>query len=193
MFFRSWQNAYTKFPKCTQFYHYTLENSNESQDNESLEEFCERISKNGAGATLVIDDGLQLCEKNQNKTDELFTRISHHLGVSIFMLVQNLFDPALRVISRNVGYIFLFQSPRDASQIRHLSYQIFPEKNKARSMLEIFRIITQKPYRAILLDFKAETPSFARLKGNFIGKESATIYCVNGEKPPLEAINSTQI
>lgn len=181
LFFRSWQPLYCEFPSSTKFYHYDISSEIDNEGETSLETFCREISKQGT-TTIIFDDALAVTKFPC--IEEIFTRLSHHLNINMFLLVQNLFEPSLRIISRNANYIFLFRCPRDSAQIRHLAFQMFPEKALAHGMMKIFKHLTQQPYNAMLLDFKTETAEYARLKGGFIGEGGPLIYCIKGGALP---------
>ena len=64
-------------------------------------------------------------------TDQLFTRCSHHLKLSIIFVSQNLFpqSKSMRNIALNMKYIVLFPSPRDINQIGVLGSQLGARKS----------------------------------------------------------------
>ena len=62
---------------------------------------------------LILDDLMSECSKDQRVSD-LFTRGSHHKGISVLYLTQNLFPPGKlsRTISLNSHYFIIFKNPR---------------------------------------------------------------------------------
>ena len=64
---------------------------------------------------LIIDDLMEQSAGNSQIT-QIFTKGSHHRGISPVILVQNLFFKGLRSISLNCHYICLFKQVRDRSQ-----------------------------------------------------------------------------
>ena len=68
---------------------------------------------------------LLLPRANDNVVD-MFTRGSHHLILSVFLLSQNRFSKKKhsRTISLNTHYLVNFNNPRDRTQIAHLGRQI---------------------------------------------------------------------
>lgn len=119
---------------------------------------------------IVIDDLMSEVSKN-TELSNLFTRGSHHLGISIFFIVQNIFyqGKEMRNISLNSQYIILMKSLRSASQIKQLEYQIFGEKTK--SFEQIFQDSTSKPFGYLLIDLKSDTPDDLRLKTRLTEEE----------------------
>ena len=97
--------------------------------------------------------------------ENLFTD-GRHLNLSVVFVSQNLFYTGMkcRTISLNSTYIVVFKKPRDQSQICHLACQMFPSKPKflqAASEEE-----TKHPNRYLFLDFRPNSPEFARVRGN---------------------------
>ena len=80
---------------------------------------------------LVLDDLMSECSKDQRVSD-LFTRGSHHKGISVLYLTQNLFPPGKlsRTISLNSHYFIVFKNPRDSLGIATLAKQMFPRRTQ---------------------------------------------------------------
>ena len=91
----------------------------------SLSDF-EEIAKfysNGDGAVIIFDDlGSQILN-NLEFFEHIFVVLSHHLKLSIFLVVHNLFEKELRKISLNTNRFLVIANPRDQSQIGYLSRQ----------------------------------------------------------------------
>ncbi len=87
------------------------------------------LTKGHDHSIVVLDDLMSECSKDQRVSD-LFTRGSHHKGISVFYLTQNLFPPGKlsRTISLNCHYIFVFKNPRDSLGIATLAKQMFPRQ-----------------------------------------------------------------
>ena len=84
----------------------------------------DHLTKGHDHSIIVLDDLMSECSKDQRVSD-LFTRGSHHKGISVFYLTQNLFPPGKlsRTISLNCHYIFVFKNPRDSLGIATLAKQ----------------------------------------------------------------------
>ena len=76
---------------------------------------------------VVLDDLMTQCSNDQRVAD-LFTRGSHHRGISVVYLTQNLFPPdkLSRTIIVNSHYMIVFRSARDSLGIATLAKQMFP-------------------------------------------------------------------
>ena len=113
---------------------------------------------------LVVDD-LMSEVGNSKLVTALFTKVSHHRHVTVIFLTQNLFQKGAesRTRSLNSSYIVLMKNPRDASQIRHLAAQMFPENPKY--LINVYQnAIAAGPYSHLLLDLRQETPDKLRLR-----------------------------
>lgn len=123
---------------------------------------------------LVIDD----LQGEENKSVcKWFTKVSHHKNVSVFYLVQNLFDKSKehRTISLNSHYMVLFKNPRDASQITHLAQQMYP--TNVRFMQESYRDATAtKAHSYLLVDAKQNTDPEYRLRTTIFPGEIEHVY-----------------
>ena len=155
-FYKNWQPLYDFLSlkmKRVKFYIYWIDgkksNLYEKSEIETL------ASKSKPGSFFIFDDALEALKSKA--IEDFFTRISHHQNCNVFLLVQNLFDPLLRVISRNSSYMILFRSPRDASQIRHIAFQMFLEKKKAEAFMKTFNDVTSEPFGYIMIDFRPHT------------------------------------
>ena len=92
--------------------------------------------------------------------------IGRHLNLSVVFVSQNLIyaRKKCRTISLNSTYIVVFKNPRDQSQIRHLTCQMFPSKPKF--LQAAYEDATKDPYRYLFSDFHPNSPEFARVRGN---------------------------
>ena len=120
---------------------------------------------------ILIDDGLD--KENQRDVQDLFTRHSHHLGVSVILLTQSVFDskdPTLRICHRNTKILIVFGCPRDQGSLRTLVYQMHPDRQKAQYLLKTMDENLQKPYSYIMMDFQPTCPFEHRYKTNILSE-----------------------
>ncbi len=105
---------------------------------------------------VVIDDFMQELTKD---VSILFSTLSHHLNVTVFLLTQNLFSKNLvfRDISLNATYNFKLKNPRDSSQISHFGCQYAP--GKSSFITSVYEKATHLPHSYILFDNHQETPN----------------------------------
>ena len=106
----------------------------------------------------------------------LFTRGSHHKGVSVIYLTQNLFPPGKlsRTISLNSHYFIVFKNPRDSLGIATLAKQMFPRRSQY--LMESFHDATKKPYSYLLIDCHPQTREELRLRTNILPGERHIVY-----------------
>ena len=128
----------------------------------------------GQRQLLILDDLMMTSNKS---VAEIFIKGSHHRNISVIYVTQNLFPKGgeNRTISLNASYMVLFKNPRDTSQIRHLSYQMYPKNPKY--LQEAYADATQKPYGYLLIDLKNHTPDTYRLRTDIFPQENQTVYC----------------
>jgi hypothetical protein len=121
---------------------------------------------------LVIIDDLMSEVGNDKKVGNLFTKGSHHMGISVIFVVQNMFHQGsqMRTISLNSHYIIILKNPRDRSQVGHLGRQLFPSNGKY--FLEAFSDATSKPYGYLCIDLTPSTPDKYRVRTRITPEET---------------------
>ena len=124
---------------------------------------------------VVLDDLMAQCSNDQRVSD-LFTRGSHHRGISVLYLTQNLFPPGKlsRTISLNSHYMMVFRNPRDSLGIATLAKQMFPKHTNY--LLDAFQDATSKPYGYLMIDCHQLTPENMRLRTNILPNERQIAY-----------------
>lgn len=112
---------------------------------------------------VVIDDLMTELGGDKNLAN-LFTKGSHHLGISVIFIVQNVFHqaPQMRTISLNSHYMILLKNPRDKSQIVNLARQLYPTNMKY--LQEVYKDATSRPFGYLLLDLTPDTPEGMRCR-----------------------------
>jgi hypothetical protein len=106
---------------------------------------------------LILDDVMNEVG-DQKIISDLFTKISRHKNITVFLLLQNLFPKGKYFvdISRNANYIVLMTNPRDISQIKTLEQQIFG-KSSSFLLKSYIDAIRNKPFGYLFLDFNQTT------------------------------------
>ena len=115
---------------------------------------------------LIIIDDQMTSVLDSKQVAELYFEGSHHMSVSVCILLQNLFHGGKmgRTISLNCSYLILFKNPRDKLQITTLGRQMYP--TNWRSFVNTYEKVTSQPYTYLIVDLKQDTPESQRLKGN---------------------------
>ena len=145
---------------------------NELPDSQTLKEIGDE-HKGSGGIILVLDDQLNNLQSN---IVDIFCVQSHHLKMTVILLVQTLFMPnkEFRTISLNSHYIILLKNTRDRSSISQLARQIFPYKT--RFLTDSYIDATKEPFSHMVLDLRVESPEITRVRAN-IFNEVVTVYC----------------
>ena len=151
--------------------------------NELYETFDPRVRN-----LLILDDQMEnkaAHKRGDNAVTKFFTQGSHHRNLTVVYIVQNLFnqDASMRTISLNTHYMVLFKNPRDATQIRTLSQQMYPDN--PRMLVEAYRDATSQPYGYLLLNLRPEACDALRILTDVFAKQP-TAYV------PLGAVRKAQ-
>jgi hypothetical protein len=119
---------------------------------------------------IVIDDLMEE-SKNDESLGKLFTRGSHHLGISVFFIVQNLFlkGDQMQTISLNSQYFIFTKTKKGLSQICLFGRQNFPGKSK--EFLSIYLDATKKPYSYLVYDAHVTTDDNLNFRSRIIPEE----------------------
>jgi len=133
----------------------------------------------GVVPTLIILDDLMA--QTGSETAKLFTQVSHHRNLSVWLLMQNFFHRGknTRNTSLNAQYTIFFKNPRDKLQIKNLARQAMDTDSPA--MVEAFKAATQNPHGYLLVDMKQETPEHYRMRTNIFPGEDFRIFASKKE------------
>ena len=122
------------------------------------------------GGLLILDDLMEEGSKDKNVLD-LFTKLSHHQGITVIYLSQDLFPPSkyAKTISRNAHYVVAFKNPHDQLDIKNLLLQAYP--HKWQPVLEVFTNTTSRPYGYLLLDVHPSSSDERRILSHLLKSE----------------------
>ena len=122
---------------------------------------------------LILDDLMEESGSDKRVLD-LFTKDSHHRGITALYITQDLFPPGkfAKTINRNAHYVICFKSPRDKTGIRHLLLQVYPEK--WRQVLKLFLKLTSRPFGYFMLDLHPASHDCFRIWSHLTKEEGAT-------------------
>jgi hypothetical protein len=121
---------------------------------------------------IIVDDGLSA--ENQDLVLDLFTRLSHHLNISVILICQSIFDshtPTLRICHRNAKYLIIFSCPRDMNMLRTLIYQMNTCRKKGQQILNVLEEELSKPRGYILIDLHPITQPALRYRTNILSEK----------------------
>ena len=127
---------------------------------------------------LIIDDQMRKVIDNEVMSD-LFTKLSHHLNITVFFITQNLYPKSkfMRDITLNCNYIVLMRNPNERLQIKILSNRIegFSYNHK---LIEAYKLATNKPYSYLLIDLCQNTPENLKYRSNIFNDNNTQIIYV---------------
>lgn len=124
---------------------------------------------------LVLDDLMSVAEHDKSTLD-LFTKHSHHMNISVFFLVQNLFSGGkyFRTISLQAHYIILFRNRRDENSIYTFSRQLFP--TNTAFFMDAYRKATKDKYQYILVDISPHSASQYSLRSQILPGQVLSVF-----------------
>ena len=141
--------------------------------NNLSEDYIKTIDSNSK--TLIVLDDNMYQVTNDLLISDLFTKLSHHLNITVILLVQNLFPKSkfMRDISMNSTYLVLMSNPREKLQIKTLSTQI----DGSDFILNAFIDATSNiPFGYLFLDFEQNTPDEIRVRSYIFPNEKQIVY-----------------
>ena len=132
---------------------------------------CE-MTRGHDNSLVVLDDLMSQCS-NDPCVSDLFTHDSHHLGMSVLYLTQNLFLPGERS-HLNSHVLIVFRNPCDLLGVSTLARQMFPKHTGY--LLDAFHDATSRPYGYLVIDCHQLTPENMRLRTSILPKERQIAY-----------------
>lgn len=128
---------------------------------------------------LVVDD--MMSEKaNDQHTHNLFTKLSHHLGITVFYLTQNLYERGQTGMKRNAHYLIMMRNPSDKSQTTTLGRQLFPRhKSQLEHFYESYDDATRQKFGYLLIDVSPNSDDRYKLKTNIFPTDKGVIVYVS--------------
>ena len=135
----------------------------------------------GNGAIVIFDDLGGEISSNLHFFEHIFVVLSHHLNLTVFLVVHNLFEKSLRKISLNTNRFIITANYRDKSQIGFLSRQAFPKsKNFLTSVYN--HILSSSPYGYLVLDFSQNRSEYLRISTRWFTTESVMVFTEQSSK-----------
>ena len=119
---------------------------------------------------IVIDDLMQKIDKCPY-VSVLFTAGTHHDKQSVIVLTQNFYQKGeiCNTLRKNAHYVILFKDPGDTSQVRTMSWRMFPENPKY--LINAYRLATAQPHGYLLIDRTQGTDDDCRLRTRIVPEE----------------------
>ena len=116
---------------------------------------------------VVVDDLMHKLDKNVY-ISMLFTAGTHHDNQSVVVLTQNFYQKGevCNILRKNAHYVILFKDPGDTSQVRTISWRMFPENPKY--LISAYRLATSVPHGYLLIDRTQTTEDDCRLRTRIV-------------------------
>ena len=142
----------------------------------------EELAKKVSGHThsiLVADDKLAEIN-NSDYASELFTRLSHHLGISTVLLLQNatLQGKGSSDIAKNCHYNVLMRSARDRNFIKSLGVCL----NDYRNLMFAYNDATKDPWSYLVVDTHPRSNPELRYYSHIFPDDREMIAYLEGDK-----------
>lgn len=137
----------------------------------------EDIQKFPKNSFVILDDLMMETNEssNQKLLNSMFTRDSHHVGFSVCLILQNLFqNKSIQVCRTNSHYIYLLGSKNAALSVRTLGSMLFP--GKLSYFLDAYSKSIKENFNGLLIDLHpASNPKFS-LRTHLFPDEETTIF-----------------
>lgn len=118
---------------------------------------------------IVIIDDMMNEKSNDNFVHNLFTKISHHMKISVIFITQNMYEKGQCKMKRNAHYLIMMRNPSDKSQITTLGRQLFPRKKSLLDhFYESYDDATSKKFGYLFIDVSPHGDEKQKLKTNII-------------------------
>ena len=121
---------------------------------------------------LILDD--LMMEAKSEFMDLLFTRGSHHWGVSIIFLTQNMFEKSLKTARNNAHYLVLLRNPSGQLQIRNLGTQLFPRQ--LNYFMDAYKQATGENFGYLLIDMHPSSSDLVRLRTHIFPDDRQVLF-----------------
>ena len=130
-------------------------------------------------ADIVVVDDLMTENSNDPHLHNIFTKISHHLRVTVIYITQNLYHKGQCNLKRNAHYIFMMRNPSDKSQVATLGRQLYPRrKQQLEHFYESYDDATREKFGYLLIDVSPNSIEEQKLKTNIFPDKSGRIRVV---------------
>lgn len=135
----------------------------------------EELADNTKHSLVILDDLMSKIVQSEELL-HLFTIMSHHRGISVVYLSQNLFNQGryAKTIALNSANFVLFRNPRDMRQLLTFASQILP--GQTQYFLDCFTKSTQRMYNYILVDLSSHRDRKYLLRTGIFPGDTCIVY-----------------
>jgi hypothetical protein len=142
------------------FYKFKPNWDEEHEDVKFVQEIPRDIfEQDGLHKLLIIDD---CAEKDFPAVADIFLRSGRHSKVSTVVNYQSLFHKSqeFRSMMQNVDILVLFHMTRALYQVSLLCRQVFPDKETAKKVVELYKKMSSVKGGYLLFDFRIENAEY---------------------------------
>lgn len=122
---------------------------------------------------IVVFDDLMTELSNDKEMVKFVTVYSHHLRITIVVLLHNIFHGKLRTLSLNTHYVVLFNNKRDTLQVRTFATRVMSENIKF--FMKSFKKAMERPYGYLFVDMHPKSDEKYELRTRIFPYETPTI------------------
>jgi len=124
---------------------------------------------------LVLDDLAEACV-NDPDISKLFTQGMHHRGLSIILVLQNMYQSGKcsRTIALNAFYCVFFENNADRQQIATKARQMYPGNSK--KMVDAYEAFTEERYGYMFVDASPGSNPAYRLRTHVFPDEYPIVW-----------------
>ena len=102
-----------------------------------------------------------------------------HNGITMIVLLHNIFQPGLRTLSINTHYVVLFKNKRDSLQMEMFGRRVM--KDHVKFFFECYRKAVHTPYGYLFVDMHPRSDDEYVLRTQIFPNETPTIVYVYRE------------
>ena len=125
---------------------------------------------------VVVFDDLMTELSNDKEMVKVVTVYSHHMNITMLVLLHNIFPPKLRTISLNTHYVVLFKNKRDTLQVETFARRVMPDKIKY--FFSCYKKAVAMLYGYLFVDLHPHSDEKYELRTRIFPNETPTIVYV---------------
>ena len=125
---------------------------------------------------IVVFDDLMTELSNDKEMVKFVTVYSHHMNITMIVLLHNIFPPKLRTMSLNTHYVVLFKNKRDTLQVETFARRVMHDKIKY--FFACYKKAVSIPYGYLFVDLHPHSDEKYELRTRIFPYETPTIVYV---------------
>ena len=129
------------------------------------------IPEDTSETDVIVLDDLMSNLGDQKMLSDLFTKKSHHNGISVIFVIQNLFHQGkqMRNVALNSHYLVLTKNRRDLTQIATLGRQLFARSRWFEDAYK--KAVLNREFSHLLIDLTPTTEERNRIRSSVTPQE----------------------